>query len=63
MGVSVYAGCARNIRRVGVAVRPLADVSTKVPVFAAWAAESSSEVLKRFTEFLVANACLGLTGR
>lgn len=63
VGVSVYAGCARNIRRVGVAVRPLADVSTKVPVFAAWAAESSSEVLKRFTEFLVANACLGLTGR
>lgn len=59
VGVSVYAGCARNVRRVGVVVKPLADVTDAIPTFAAWIADQPSEVLKRFTEFLVANARLG----
>lgn len=60
VGVTVYAGCARNVRRIGVVVKPLADVSATIPVFAAWVAEGASEVLGRFTEFLVANARLGV---
>lgn len=60
VGVTVYAGCARNLRRTGVVVKPLADVSATIPVFAAWVGEGASEVLRRFAEFLVANARLGV---
>jgi DNA-binding transcriptional LysR family regulator len=59
VGVSVYAGCARNVRHVGVVVKSLADVTDIIPTFAAWIADHPSEVLKRFKEFLVANARLG----
>jgi len=59
VGVSVYAGCARNIRRVGVTVKPLADVSDVIPTFATWAADHPSEVLQRFKDFLLGHARLG----
>lgn len=58
VGVSVYAGCARNIGRVGVVVKPLADVSDVIPTFAVWVADNPSEVLQRFRDYLVANARL-----
>lgn len=59
VGVSVYAGCARNVRRAGVVVRPLADVRATIPVFAAWVDEPASELLAKFTDFLVSQARLG----
>lgn len=62
VGVSVFAGCARNLRRVGVTVKPLDDVHDIIPTFAAWAADNPSEVLERFKDFLVAHARLGIAG-
>lgn len=59
VGVSVFAGCARNLRRAGVVVRPLADVRATIPLVAAWVGDSASELRHRFTEFLVAHARLG----
>jgi len=61
VGVSVYAGCARNMRRAGVVIKPLADVSELIPTFAVWVADHPAEVLQRFRDFLVANARLGPT--
>lgn len=60
VGVSVYAGCARNIRRVGVVVKPLVDVGEFIPIFAVWVVDNPSPVLQRFKDFLVANARLGI---
>lgn len=53
-GVTVYAGCARNIRRAGVVVRPLADVRERIPICAAWVADHPSEALKRFKDMAIA---------
>lgn len=61
VGVSVYAGCARNIRRVGVTIKPLADVQETIPTFAAWVTDNPSEVLQRFKEYLIQNARLGVS--
>jgi DNA-binding transcriptional LysR family regulator len=61
VGVGVYAGCARNIRRVGVVVKPLADVSEMIPTFAVWVADNPSEVLQRFRDYLVDNARLHIS--
>lgn len=63
VGVSVYAGCARNLGRVGVVVRPLVDVSDMIPTFAVWVADNPSEVLHGFRDFLVANARLHMAAR
>ena len=52
VGVTLYAGCARNFRRTGVVVKPLADVREKIPTFAAWVSDNGSEVLSRFREFV-----------
>ena len=52
VGVTLYAGCARNFRRVGVVVKALADVREKIPTFAAWVSDRPSEVLSRFRELL-----------
>ena len=48
-GITVYAGCARNVLRKGVVVRRLADVRERIPIVAAWLADHSSEALRRFT--------------
>ena len=61
VGVSVYAGCARNLPRVGVTVKPLVDVIDTIPTFAAWTHDNRSEALKRFKDFLIQNAQLGRT--
>lgn len=48
VGVSVYAGCARNIQRAGVTVRPLEDVDVTIPTYAAWVDTNPSQALARF---------------
>lgn len=58
-GVSLFAGCVRNLQRTGVAVRSLADVQASIPVFAAWVAESPPDVLCRFRDFLIRQARIG----
>jgi DNA-binding transcriptional LysR family regulator len=52
IGVSLYAGCARNDFRAGVVVKPVADVTEVIPTFAIWEAGNTSKVLQQFTEFL-----------
>jgi DNA-binding transcriptional LysR family regulator len=52
VGITIYAGCARNFRRSGVVVKPLADANEKIPTFAAWVSDHPSEVLSRFRTFL-----------
>lgn len=52
VGVSVYAGCARNANRAGVVVRPLVDVTEHIPTFAVWSADNPSEALQGFTEYM-----------
>jgi DNA-binding transcriptional LysR family regulator len=59
VGVSVYAGCARNIQRLGVAVKPLTDVKSSLPTFAAWSNDNPSAALGRFRDFLGRHARLG----
>lgn len=60
VGVSIYAGCARNIQRVGVVVKPLVDVQATIPTFAAWVTDNPSQVLLRFKEHLIRHAQLGI---
>jgi DNA-binding transcriptional LysR family regulator len=50
VGVTVYSACARNLRRAGVVVRPLAGVQEKIPTYAAWVSDHPSEALRRFRE-------------
>ena len=52
VGVTLYAGCARNFRRSGVVVKALADVREKIPTYAACLADNPSEVLGRFRAFV-----------
>jgi len=52
-GVSVYAGCARNIQRRGIAVRRLQDVPDRLPIHAVWERDSASATLRRFSDFLL----------
>lgn len=56
VGVTLYAGCARNLRRAGVLVKPLADVRETIPTFAAWVSDHPSEVLRRFKDVVIVNA-------
>jgi len=55
VGVTIFAGCVRNLRRVGVVVKPIADVRETIPTFAAWSADHPSAVLHRFRDVLLAN--------
>lgn len=52
VGVTLYAGCARNFRRAGVVVKALADVRDRIPTFAACLSDNPSEVLGRFRTFV-----------
>lgn len=52
VGVTLYAGCARNFRRAGVVVKALADVRDKIPTYAACLSDNPSEVLGRFRAFV-----------
>lgn len=63
VGVSVYAGCARNWKRDGVVVKPLVDVTDYIPTYAIWVTDNQSEVLKRFGDFVSANSASGPSKR
>ena len=52
-GVSVYAGCARNVNRTGVVVRPLVDITEPIPIHAARLTDHASAALQRFEELSV----------
>ena len=52
VGVTVYSGCARNFKRAGVVLRPLAGVKEKIPTYAAWVSDHPSEALRRFTDLV-----------
>lgn len=52
-GVSVYAGCARNVCRTGVVVRPLADLTERIPIHAARLTDHPSAALRRFEDLCV----------
>ena len=56
VGVSVYAGCVRNLMREGVVVRALVDVPDRIPTYAVWVDDHPSEVVRRFGEFLALHA-------
>lgn len=49
-GVSVYAGCARNVCRSGVVVRSLAGLEQAIPIVAARLADHPSAALRRFED-------------
>ncbi len=51
-GVTIYSGCARNIRRSGIVVKAIADAERKIPIFAASLADHPSKVLERFLAIL-----------
>ncbi|XQZ51684.1 LysR family transcriptional regulator [Paracoccus yeei] len=52
VGVTIYSSCVGNLPRLGVAVRPLRDVTNKLPVTAVWDRTNRSEVLETFLKFL-----------
>lgn len=52
VGITIYSSCVRNLPRSGVEVRPLNDVTTKLPVTAVWDRTNKSQVLETFVKFL-----------
>lgn len=53
VGVSIFGGSARNLKRVGVVVKPLAGAQETIPTFAVWLVDHPSTVLRRFRETLL----------
>ncbi|MGM0560762.1 MAG: LysR family transcriptional regulator [Pseudomonadota bacterium] len=51
-GVSVYSSCVRNLQRRGLVIKPLDDITRRIPICAAWDESSASPGLQTFTEFL-----------
>ncbi|MDX3926193.1 MAG: LysR family substrate-binding domain-containing protein [Shinella sp.] len=51
-GVAIYSSCIGNLPRHGVAVRPLSDLSVKLPITAVWERSNRSGVLDTFLRFL-----------
>lgn len=54
LGVSIYAGCVRNVQRRGLVIRDLADVSSRIPIYAAWDSGMASPSITQFVDFLKA---------
>lgn len=54
-GVTLYGGCARNILRSGIVVRPLLDVKQQIPIIASWFTDNQSPALSSFVKFLLAS--------
>ncbi|MDS9469739.1 LysR substrate-binding domain-containing protein [Paracoccus sp. MBLB3053] len=52
VGVTIYSSCVGNLPRQGVEVRPLRNVSSKLPVTAVWGRNHKSQVLDRFINLL-----------
>ena len=53
VGVTIFAGNIRNLRRAGVVVKPLSDARQIIPTFAAWVVDHPSAVLQRFRDVLI----------
>lgn len=53
-GITIYAGSARNVQRNGIVVKNIIGARKKVPIFAAWMADHSSEALHRL--LMIVNA-------
>jgi len=53
-GISIYAGCVRNVLRSGMVVRGISDAYKRIPIFAAWLANHPSETLHRL--LMIVNA-------
>ncbi|MHC1551385.1 LysR family transcriptional regulator [Phyllobacterium sp. K27] len=51
-GVAIYSSCIGTAPRRGVAVRPLSDLSAKLPITAVWERSNGSRVLDTFLRFL-----------
>ena len=62
-GITIYAGCARNVQRSGVVVRPLSDVKERIPIFAAWLEDHPAEALRRFRDCAMAQKDKWMTSR
>ena len=56
VGVTMFAGSVRNLRRVGVVIKPLVDARDSIPTFAVWVADHPSAALERFKDVLLLNA-------
>lgn len=56
VGLSIYAGCARNLHRVGVKVKPIVDVKERISTYACWITDNFSEIQHRFHEYLKQHA-------
>lgn len=52
VGITIYSSCVGNLPRNGVEVRPLSDVTTKLPVTAVWDRANKSQPLNTFLKFL-----------
>jgi len=52
VGITIYSSCVGNLPRQGVVVRPLSDVTNKLPVTAVWDRASRSQALETFLKFL-----------
>ncbi|MCG7506817.1 LysR family transcriptional regulator [Mesorhizobium retamae] len=51
-GVAIYSNCIGNMARQGVAVRPLSDLTEKLPISAVWDRSNRSKVLATFLRHL-----------
>jgi DNA-binding transcriptional LysR family regulator len=63
VGVSVFAGCARNWQRDGIVVRSLVDVTDYIPTYAIWVTDNPSEVFRNFINFATTNSTYGQSQR
>lgn len=53
MGVTIYSASIRSLRRSGVVVKRLSDVSCKIPIFASYLADHRSDELRRFLSLVI----------
>jgi DNA-binding transcriptional LysR family regulator len=51
-GVAIYSSCIGNMARHGVAVRPLSDLTEKLPISVVWDRSNRSKVLNTFLKHL-----------
>lgn len=51
-GITIYSGSARSIRRIGVVVKELSDVTRRIPIFAAWLADHPSQALHALLDLM-----------
>lgn len=52
VGVTIYSSCVANMPRAGVEVRPISNISSRLPVTTVWDRSNKSKVLVTFLNFL-----------